>query len=55
MTVFLIEKHNKKINNILVKHTGQSMKKIETDSDRDFFMTPEEAKNYGLIDKVIGV
>lgn len=41
------------INNILVKHTNQTMKKIETDSDRDFFMTPEEAKNYGLIDKVI--
>lgn len=42
------------INNILVKHTGQNIKKIETDSDRDFFMTPEEAKGYGLIDKVIG-
>jgi ATP-dependent Clp protease protease subunit len=41
------------INNILVKHTGQNFKKIETDSDRDFFMTPEDAKNYGLIDKVI--
>ncbi|MEO8066045.1 MAG: ATP-dependent Clp endopeptidase proteolytic subunit ClpP [Candidatus Doudnabacteria bacterium] len=41
------------INNILVKHTGQSQKKIETDTDRDFFMTPEEAKNYGLIDKVL--
>lgn len=41
------------INNILVKHTGQSMKKIETDTDRDFFMTPEEAKVYGIIDKVI--
>jgi len=41
------------INNILVKHTGQTVKKIETDTDRDFFMTPEEAKNYGLIDKVI--
>ena len=41
------------INDILVKHTGQSLKKIETDTDRDFFMTAEEAKNYGLIDKVI--
>lgn len=41
------------INDILIKHTGQSLKKIETDTDRDFFMTPEEAKNYGLIDKVI--
>lgn len=41
------------INDILVKHTGQSLKKIETDTDRDFFMTAEDAKNYGLIDKVI--
>jgi len=41
------------VNNILVKHTGQTLKKIETDTDRDFFMTPEEAKIYGLIDKVI--
>ncbi len=41
------------INNILVKHTGQTMKKIENDTDRDFFMTPDEAKSYGLIDKVI--
>jgi ATP-dependent Clp protease protease subunit len=41
------------INDILTKHTGQSLKKIEADTDRDFFMTPEEAKNYGLIDKVI--
>lgn len=41
------------INDILSKHTGQSHKKIESDTDRDFFMNPEEAKNYGLIDKVI--
>ena len=39
------------INDILIKHTGQSLKKIETDTDRDFFMTPEEAKVYGIIDK----
>lgn len=41
------------INNILVKHTNQPLKKIETDTDRDFFMGPNEAKDYGLIDKVI--
>jgi ATP-dependent Clp protease protease subunit len=41
------------INNILVKHTNQPLKKIETDTDRDFFMTPEDAKNYGVVDKVI--
>jgi ATP-dependent Clp protease protease subunit len=41
------------INNILMKHTGQSLKKIETDTDRDFFMNPNEARDYGVIDKVI--
>ena len=41
------------INEILSKHTGQSLKKIENDTDRDYFMTPEEAKKYGLIDKII--
>ncbi len=41
------------INDILAKHTGQPVKKIETDTDRDYFMTPEEAKKYGLIDKII--
>jgi ATP-dependent Clp protease protease subunit len=41
------------LNNILVKHTGQALKKIETDTDRDFFIGPNEAKEYGLIDKVI--
>lgn len=41
------------VNEILSKHTGQSLKKIETDTDRDFFMVPEEAKNYGLIDQIL--
>jgi ATP-dependent Clp protease protease subunit len=41
------------VNNILSKHTGQNLKKIETDTDRDFFMTAEEAKEYGLVDNVI--
>ena len=41
------------INLILSKHTGQTVKKIESDSDRDYFMTSEEAKKYGLIDKII--
>lgn len=42
-----------KVNKILSKHTGQTLAKIEKDTDRDFFMTPEEAKKYGLIDKII--
>ena len=41
------------INQILSKHTGQPVKKIETDSDRDYFMTADEAKKYGIIDKII--
>ena len=41
------------LNGILVKHTGQPLKKIEKDTDRDFFMSGEEAAKYGLIDEVI--
>lgn len=41
------------INEILAKHTGQNLKTIEKDTDRDKFMTPEEAKKYGIIDKII--
>ena len=41
------------INHILAKHTGQNIKKIENDTDRDYFMTAEEAKKYGILDKII--
>jgi len=41
------------LNNILVKHTGQSLKKIEKDTDRDLFMTGRQALEYGLVDEVI--
>jgi hypothetical protein len=41
------------LNLILSKHTGQSVKKIETDTDRDFWMTAEESKKYGIVDKII--
>ncbi len=41
------------VNKILAKHTGQSMSKIEKDTDRDFFMDAEEAKKYGIVDKII--
>ena len=40
------------INGILAKHTGQSIEKIKEDSDRDFFMSSAEAKEYGLVDEV---
>jgi len=42
-----------KINELLAKHTGQSLEKIQKDSDRDYFMSAEEAKEYGIIDEVI--
>jgi len=41
------------MNNILVKHTGQSLKKIEKDTDRDMFMGGKQAVEYGLVDEVI--
>ncbi|WP_345970379.1 MULTISPECIES: ATP-dependent Clp endopeptidase proteolytic subunit ClpP [Sulfurimonas] len=43
----------KELNGILSKNTGQSLKKVEKDTDRDFFMSAEEAKAYGLIDEVL--
>jgi len=42
-----------KLNEILSKHTGQSLKKISKDTDRDFFMSAQDAATYGLVDKVI--
>ena len=42
-----------KLNQILAHHTGQPIDRIQKDTDRDFFMTPEEAKEYGIIDEVI--
>lgn len=41
------------LNKILAEHTGQPIEKIQADTDRDFFMSSEEAKEYGLIDEVI--
>jgi len=41
------------LNNILVRHSGQPYEKIQKDTDRDFFMTGEQAKDYGIVDKVI--
>ncbi|MCK9438762.1 MAG: ATP-dependent Clp endopeptidase proteolytic subunit ClpP [Patescibacteria group bacterium] len=42
-----------KMNKILAKHTGQKISEVEKDSDRDYFMSAEEAKKYGIIDKII--
>ncbi len=43
----------KDLNTILAKHTGKSLKKVEVDTERDNFMSAEEAQKYGLIDKVL--
>ncbi|MDZ7723158.1 MAG: ATP-dependent Clp endopeptidase proteolytic subunit ClpP [candidate division KSB1 bacterium] len=43
----------KELNKIMQVHTGQTLKKIEKDTDRNFFMSGEEAKNYGIIDEVM--
>ena len=42
-----------KLNGILLKHTGQTLQKIEQDTERDRFMSSEEAVTYGLIDRVV--
>jgi ATP-dependent Clp protease protease subunit len=43
----------KRLNEIVQKHTGQSLEQIEADTDRDKFLSAEEAKSYGLVDKVV--
>jgi ATP-dependent Clp protease protease subunit len=48
-----ILKLHDRLNKILADHTGQSIKNIEKDTDRDFFMSADEAKEYGLVDKII--
>ena len=48
-----ILKMKEKLNKILAKNTNQSLKKIQKDTDRDYYLTSEEAKKYGLIDQII--
>ena len=48
-----IIKMKESLNQILAKHTGQKIAKVEKDADRDYFMTAKEAKEYGIVDKVI--
>jgi len=53
ITAKQILKIKARINEILARHTGQPIEKIEKDTDRDFYLSAEEAKEYGLIDKII--
>jgi ATP-dependent Clp protease protease subunit len=48
-----IIKLKEKVNKILAKHTSQPLERIEKDTDRDFYLSAEEAKEYGMIDEVI--
>ena len=41
-----------RLNEILARHTGQSVERIGTDTDRDFWMSPEDAVEYGLVDTI---
>lgn len=53
ITARQIIKMKNQLNQILAKHTGQPAQKVEKDTDRDFYLSPEEAKKYGLIDDII--
>jgi len=53
ITAKQIIKIKNKLNKILAKHTGQPVGKVEKDTDRDFYLSAEEAKEYGIIDEVI--
>lgn len=48
-----ILKTKKKLNEIMAKHTGQKINKIDEDTERDYFMSAVEAKKYGVVDKII--
>jgi len=54
ITAKQIVKIKNKLNKILAKHAGQSLEKVEKDTDRDFYLSAQEAKEYGIIDEVIG-
>ncbi len=49
-----IIKTKDQLNKILAKHSGQPLKKVEQDTDRDYFMDAKQAREYGLVDKVFG-
>ena len=55
ITAKQIVKIKDKLNKILAKHTGQPLERVEKDTDRDFYLSALEAKDYGIIDEVIKV
>ncbi|MDE1854613.1 MAG: ATP-dependent Clp protease proteolytic subunit, partial [Thaumarchaeota archaeon] len=48
-----IMKLRDRLNQIIAKHTGQKLPKVEKDTDRDFYLSAEEAKTYGVVDQII--
>jgi ATP-dependent Clp protease protease subunit len=54
ITAKQILKIKEKINQIVAKHTGQKLDKVEKDADRDFYLSAQEGKEYGIVDEVIG-
>ncbi|MBO0709021.1 MAG: ATP-dependent Clp protease proteolytic subunit, partial [Candidatus Dormibacteraeota bacterium] len=48
-----IQRVKEELNRLIAQHTGQPLERIERDTDRDFFMSPQEAIEYGLIDGMI--
>lgn len=54
ITAKQIIKIREKLNTILSKHTGRPLSQIQKDTDRDFYLTAQEAKDYGVVDEVIG-
>ncbi|MFA5355234.1 MAG: ATP-dependent Clp endopeptidase proteolytic subunit ClpP [Candidatus Paceibacterota bacterium] len=54
ITAKQIIKIREKLNTIISKHTGQPLAKIQKDTDRDFYLSAQEAKEYGVVDEVIG-
>lgn len=55
ITAKQILKIRESLNRIIAKHTGKDIKKIEADTDRDFYLSAQEAKEYGIIDEVIKI
>jgi ATP-dependent Clp protease protease subunit len=53
ITVKEIQKLKKELYDIIADHSGQDFKKVEKDSDRDYWMTADEAKAYGMIDEIL--
>ncbi len=53
ITAKQIIKTKERLNKILAKHTGQTLSKVEKDTDRDFYLSPEESKEYGITDDII--